>query len=495
MPAAGHGKDRKQTGFAMSSRTLLIGSFVVLAAGMIILAGTTLWSQHINRTYAARADMAYAQALQVTQLEVASLTVGASDDAGREALAARAATYFATIAAEQQLLDEAAPDRAHQARELASAKRLIDAIGAPGRAVDLAEVRALASAIAASEMREAARARAEAEAVARHTRTIVLTVAGVVLLLPLALALVLRRQLVVPLRALGSATRSLALARENRRPAPEGLAEIRALTAHFNAMADAVEARVAERTAELEHANAELAAVDSRRRLFLAKVSHELRTPVTAIRGEAEVALLHGGAGGDMREALVHIEQNTMFLQRRLDDLLTLARAEDARLPVEQGVADPFALVRKAGTVAAAYAQVCNVVIAIRTVPPEDGREVLVQGHPERLQQALAAVIDNAIKFSPPGGTVTVSARVAKGMAVLTVADEGPGVAAADLARIFDPYVQSGSGRSLGGTGLGLSLARWIVESYHGAISAQRGGGESAEGEGLCVMLQLPIAG
>ncbi len=483
-----------------SLRALVIGGFTLVAAGMMILTGATIWSQHIDRSYAARADMAYRQALLVTRLELAALTAGAAGDAGRDRLAANAAQYLATIEDERRLLGDAEPEAAHQAQELASARRLIEAIGAAGGAAgqpaDLARVRALASAIAAREVTEAARARDDAEAVARQTRTLVIAAAGVLLLLPLAVMAVLQRQLLVPLRNLGAATRDLALARHGERLEPAGLAEIRALIAHFNAMADAVETRVAERTDDLRRANAELAELDSRRRLFLAKVSHELRTPVTAIRGEAEVSLRHGGSPDDLREALVHIEQNTMFLQRRLDDLLMLARAEDARLPMQPGLVDPFALARKACDVAAAFARVRDVRIASHMILPEDAAgAVLVPGDPDRLQQAVAAVIDNAIKFSPPGGTVAVSAAIANRAVVLTIADEGPGVAEAELPRIFDPYVQGSSGRSLGGTGLGLSLARWIVEAYHGTITAQRGRGESAGGEGLCVTLHLPIAG
>ena len=466
---------------------------------MLILTGATIWSQHINRSYAERADMAYRQALQVTRLELATLTAAAADEGGRDRLSDKAAEYLASIETERRLIGEAEAEAAHQAQELGSARRLIDAIeaagGAAGQPADLAQVRALASKIAAREVAEAADARADAEAVARQTRMLVLVAAGGLLLLPLALMAVLQRQLVVPLRHLGAATRDLALSRHGERLEPAGLAEIRALIAHFNAMADAVETRVAERTDDLRRANAELAEVDSRRRLFLAKVSHELRTPVTAIRGEAEVSLRHGGSPADLREALVHIEQNTMFLQRRLDDLLLLARAEDARLPIQPGLVDPFVLARKACDVAAAFARVRNVRIATELLPPEHTGAVLVPGDPDRLQQSVAAVIDNAIKFSPPGGTVTVSAGIANGAVELMITDEGPGVAEAELSRIFDPYVQGSSGRSLGGTGLGLSLARWIVEAYHGTITAQRSRGESAGGEGLCVMLHLPIAG
>jgi two-component system, OmpR family, sensor histidine kinase BaeS len=484
-----HGE--RQADRTISARTLVIGSFALVAAGMIILAGATLWSHRINAAYAARVDMAYAQALQVTRLELAAAALGRADEAGRKALAASAEAYLASIEEESRLLGEDAPD---QAEERDRAQQLIAAIMAERASGNLAETRRLASAIAALEMREAAQARSRAEAAAARTRTLVIAAAAAVLLVPLGLLIGLERLLAAPLRALESASDQLAEARPGERLAPRGLHEIRKLTARFNAMAEAVEARVAQRTAELARANSDLAAVDQRRRLFLAKVSHELRTPVTAIRGEAEVALGHGTGVDDLHEALVQIRQSSLFLGRRLDDLMVLAKADDARLPLGEGVTDPFAAARRACEIAAAYARTGAVTIRAEALPPEGAKNALIAGDADRMQQAIAAVIDNAIKFSPPGAVVTVSGALEDGAAVVRITDQGPGVAADELSRIFDPYVQGQSGRALGGTGLGLSLARWIVEAYRGTISAERGKGLDEGAEGLCVTLRLPIA-
>jgi signal transduction histidine kinase len=456
-----------------------------------------LWSQRTNAAYAARVDMAYAQALQVTRLERAAATLGPADAPGRAALRASAEAYLASIAAEARLLGE---DGGDQAAELARAKRLIAAIMAGGSARDLAETRRLASAIAAAEVREAGAARRRAEAAAARTRNVVMATAAAVLLVPLALLIALQRLLVAPLRRLEAASDELAQAQHpGERLAPYGLREIRQLTLRFNAMAEAVEARVAARTAALARANADLAAVDQRRRRFLAKVSHELRTPVTAIRGEAEVALGHAAGPDDRAEALSQIRQSSLFLGRRLDDLMLLARAEDAQLPMGEGRCDPFAAARRACTIAAAYARTGDVTLSTAALPGDDtpgAPGAIVAGDADRVQQAIAAVIDNAIKFSPPGGAITVSGALEHGAAVVRVADQGPGVAAADLPRIFDPWVQGTSGRALGGTGLGLSLARFIAEAYGGTITAEPGGRGADEGsEGLCVTLRLPITG
>lgn len=478
----------------ISARALVIGCFALVAAGMAILVGATVWSQHTDRTHAARADMAYAQALQVTRLELAAAILDDDDEAGRRALSERAEAYLASIEQEALLPGNNRVGDAHQAAERVRARRLVEAIMAGSAVVDLAEVRRLAGAIAAREIKEAAQARAEAEAVAYQTRILVISAAGALLFVPLALAILLQRLLVAPLRRLEAATDDLAAARAGTRRKPAGLREIRALAARFNAMAEAVEQRVAQRTAQLKQANAELAAVDRRRRLFLAKVSHELRTPVTAIRGEADVALRHGDTPEDWHEALSNIEQTSLFLGRRLDDLMALAQAEDARLTLTHEAIDPFTATRAACEVAAAYARASGVAVEVFTLPPEATQGVRIAGDADRLQQAIAAVIDNAIKFSPPGGTVKVSAGTEAGEVVLRIMDEGPGVHPDELAGIFDSYVQGQGGRALGGMGLGLSLARWIVEAYRGHITAENGRGEDKGAEGLCVTMRFPIA-
>lgn len=478
----------------ISARVLVIGCFALVAAGMAILVGATVWSQHIDRTHAARADMAHAQALEVTRLELAAAILDDDDQSGRRALSEQGQAYLASIEREALLPGNNGVGDAHQTEERVRARRLVEAIMAGSAVVDLAEVRRLAGAIAAREIEEAAQARAEAETVAYQTRILVISAAGALLLVPLALAIVLQRLMVAPLRRLEAATDDLAAARAGARREPAGLREIRALAARFNAMAEAVEQRVAQRTAQLEQANAELAEVDQRRRLFLAKVSHELRTPVTAIRGEADVALRHGDTPEDWHEALSSIEQTSLFLGRRLDDLMALAQAEDARLTLAHEAIDPFKATRAACEVAAAYARASGVTVEVCALPSDATQGVRIAGEADRLQQAIAAVIDNAIKFSPPGGTVNVSAGTEAGEVVLQIMDEGPGVHPAELAGIFDSYVQGQGGRALGGTGLGLSLARWIVEAYRGRITAENGRGKDKGAEGLCVTMRLPIA-
>lgn len=480
----------------ISSRALLISTMVLIAWAMIAVTGATMWSQHVNQSLSLRADMAYRQAMLVAQLELASIDAESSSDRDPAALSHIAAQYIATIKEEAALLEDKQPEAELQAGELRAAHNLVQALdGNASGKLDRLHARQLARAIAAREFQEAAQARSAANAASIRTRNIVIAVACVMLLVPVGLMAVFRRQLLLPLRQLEIATRELAAGRSTDRLPPKGLIEIRALVACFNSMSAAVETRVAERTQDIERANAELAAVDGRRRLFLSKVSHELRTPVTAIRGEAEVSLRHGGRPDNMREALIHIEQNSVFLQRRLDDLLLLAKAADAGLPLRKASVDVVALARNACDLTAAYALTSSVEIVFCDATPTRTDHEGVSGDGDRLQQAVVAVIDNAIKFSPPGGTVRVAVEFATDAATLSVTDEGPGVHEPELLHIFDPYVQGKAGRSLGGTGLGLSLARWIVEAHDGTIAANNVGNEEIGTEGLCVTMRLPIAG
>ncbi|WP_420145861.1 sensor histidine kinase [Sphingobium sp.] len=283
------------------------------------------------------------------------------------------------------------------------------------------------------------------------------------------------------------ATMSVAGERDLEPLPRSNLREVQQLVDHFDHMAQAVENKVRSRTAELQDMNRQLADTDRRRRLFLSKVSHELRTPVTVMRGEAEVALRCDHDVPALRDALHQIVDSDKFLERRLEDLLALARAEDGALPLRRNPVDLAEIARQVGRSAAGFAAVSGVRLELAAL---DGA-MPVAGDPDRLRQAMLALVDNGIKFSPPDGVFSLRGRRGSGGVGIIVADEGPGVVDGELQRIFDPYVQGKAGRSLGGTGLGVSLARWVVQGHDGAISAHNG----MEGEGLCVSLSLPERG
>jgi signal transduction histidine kinase len=247
-----------------------------------------------------------------------------------------------------------------------------------------------------------------------------------------------------------------------------------------------LEAKVRERTLQIEAARERLAEVDRTRRLFVSKVSHELRTPVTVIRGEAEVALRDRAApAARLRDALEHVVANGHFLQRRLDDMLALARAEDGRLVLNSDRVDLSDVVR--GAVALAEPFVRSSGMALR-IDLAEGPGPIVTGDASWLQQGLLALLDNAAKFAVGGEEIRVCLVACPPFVRLAVADNGPGVAAADLPYLFESYYQGRSHVS-GGSGLGLSVARWVVEQHGGVIAAH-----SEAGAGLVVEIRLPLA-
>ena len=239
------------------------------------------------------------------------------------------------------------------------------------------------------------------------------------------------------------------------------------------------------RTAALEASNQRLAEIDRTRRLFFSKVSHELRTPVTVMRGEADVALRNERAdAASLREALMHISANGGFLHRRLDDLLGLARSEDGRIVLDPAPIDLIDVVHTAAQKAMPFARSSEVDLRVTI---ETG-VVPVIGDAGWLGQSLLAIIDNGVKFAGPEGGIRITVRRQGDRASIEIADSGDGVDAAALGRLFDPYFQTEGGRSRGGTGLGLSLARWIVEEHGGCIAAR-----NADRGGLIIAIGLPL--
>lgn len=236
---------------------------------------------------------------------------------------------------------------------------------------------------------------------------------------------------------------------------------------------------------EVAARTADLAAIDRSRRLFFAKASHELRSPVTVMRGEAEVALANAGADTiSLRGALGHVIASTDFLEHRIGELLGLAQAEDGKISLAFATIDPSVIAGDAVATARSYADSAGVAIAL---DPAEG--LAVAGDARWLGQAMLAVIDNAVKFSPGGGTVRISVSRQADAATVTIADRGIGVSTAELPQIFDAYYQADAGTQRGGTGLGLALARWVVEQHRGTIGAAN------DPDGGCIItMTLPVA-
>ena len=247
-----------------------------------------------------------------------------------------------------------------------------------------------------------------------------------------------------------------------------------------------LEGEVRERTSEIEAGRSALAEIDRNRRLFFSKIGHELRTPATVIRGEAEVALRDPAAAPErLREALQSVEAHSQLLQRRLDDMLALAAAEDGRLTLRREPLDIAAVVRGAAGLAEPYVRASG--LELRARAPQ-GAGPSIRGDASWLQQAILALIDNAVKFANGSAPIQLVLTCDEARAQIIVSDNGPGVDPTDLPHLFETYYQAAGGRARGGSGLGLSVARWVVEQHGGEIHAR-----SLPGEGLTVEIDLPV--
>lgn len=221
---------------------------------------------------------------------------------------------------------------------------------------------------------------------------------------------------------------------------------------------------------------------------FLATLSHEVRTPLTGIIGWAEVLMESSGGTPDQTRALEAILSQASLLNRLIGDLIDLSRIENVGLDVRRVPVDVSDVVDAAMESVMPAARRRR--LDLRTeVDPSLPR---LDGDPARLKQVLWNLLSNAVKFSPEGGEVLVSARRDGGSAVvISVADHGIGIDPAFLPHVFERFRQeeSGAGRSFGGLGLGLAIARAIVEAHGGTIVAESGG----RGAGTVFNVHLPL--
>jgi len=222
---------------------------------------------------------------------------------------------------------------------------------------------------------------------------------------------------------------------------------------------------------------------------FVANVTHELRTPLTSIEGFAET-LLEGALNEPetARRFVEIIQRESRQLAALIDELLDLARVESGRFRMRRRLTRPADLVQE--TLARLSPEAEKKGVRLTAEVADD--LPLVDGDPDRLIQVLTNLVDNAIKYTPAGGRVTLSARRAEDQVLLAVGDTGAGIPQADLGRIFERFyrVDKARSRATGGTGLGLAIAKHIVEAHGGTIAV-----ESELGRGSTFTVALPAAG
>jgi signal transduction histidine kinase len=216
------------------------------------------------------------------------------------------------------------------------------------------------------------------------------------------------------------------------------------------------------------------------RQRFLADVSHELRTPLTTIRGNIDLMRRMGEADP---ETIDVVQDELKRMTRLVDDLLLLARADTGSLPIQHEVVELDTIFLEI------YRQVRGLDQAV-AINLTEVDQVYVLGDADRLRQLILNLVDNAIKYTPEGGSVNMSLSKSNGSAEIEVVDTGVGISSEDLPRVFDRFyrVDKARSRNLGGSGLGLSIARWIAQAHGGTV-----GVESRLGEGSKFTISLPI--
>lgn len=224
----------------------------------------------------------------------------------------------------------------------------------------------------------------------------------------------------------------------------------------------------------------------SRQRAFVADASHELRTPITLIRGNAEVLASDPAARPSAdREALDEIVAQTAQMEHLVADLTQIARMDEGRVHVQRehvGVAELVERARRDGSRLARGRE-----IEFKTASDPG---LIVPGDEARLRQLLVGLLENAVRYTPDGGTITIEAGRHGHHAEISVQDTGPGIPPEQIAHIFERFYRADEARSHteGGTGLGLAIARGIAEAHGGSISAS-----SEAGGGAKFTLRLPL--
>jgi two-component system, OmpR family, sensor kinase len=510
-------------GRGMTIRAKLMVTFAALIGITVGVAGLSLRSSAEARFLLERSRLAHAVLEEQLALHVDALRLfkrlvdpvlgdaadRAAGDAAAAALEARLARLRDAILAELTLLAatderESEQDEFRAVRAIEEELRQITAAfgevrqlmreGAVDRArAVLARVRAervdgtlarLLDAAVAEEMREVAEADGDAQAALLRSDRAARLAAALAVLVGVGSALLVNRQVRRPLERLLEGTRALERGDLGHRIPVTGGDELGQIAAGFNRTAeemersrrellasrDELERAVAARTEELQRANAALTRADLVRRRFFADISHELRTPLTVIRGESEIALRGPDkSSADYKLALERVAEQSGQLGRLVDDLLFVARADAGAARLARQTVNLGSLLRAVCRDGLVLGREAEVRVELR----EHTADSSLVGDPGRLRQMFLILVDNAVRYSKPGGTVTVDLSPAPRGLSVRVADEGAGIAAGELETVFERFQRGANASAFGeeGSGLGLPVAKAIAEAHGGEIT------------------------
>lgn len=241
-----------------------------------------------------------------------------------------------------------------------------------------------------------------------------------------------------------------------------------------------LERRVEERTEELQKALERVSELSQLKANFISNISHELRTPLTHIRGYVELLITEslGKVEEEQRHALQVVQQSTVRLGNLIEDLIMVSLASRGELSIVQDSVD----IRRLTNLAIKFGNDKALARGVNLHAVVDENVPFVQADSQKIAWVLGQLIDNAIKFTPSGGNVIASIRCeGENLVVVSVTDTGIGIPSHKLNDIFEPFHQldGSSTRRYGGTGLGLSLVRQIVEAHGSMLEVQ-----STEGRG-----------
>ncbi len=288
---------------------------------------------------------------------------------------------------------------------------------------------------------------------------------------------------------------------------PTGQDELTDLMNRFNVMAGSLATREGElktaqrdlqetvdhRTADLRQVNEKLEKIDANRRRFFSDISHELRTPLTVVQGEAEYNLNAKVRPrvADMRQSFETILSRVQELRRRVDDMLRVARSESGQLDLRFTRIDLNMVVSDAVDDETKPAGRRGIDLKLEPV----SGQLIILGDYDWLRQVICGLIVNAMKHSPEKTSITIRLSHQTDSAVIEVEDEGHGIDPDSLPHVFERFMQAGSdddqdaGTESDGFGIGLNLAKWVIEEHSGTISL----GNNADGPGVTVRATLPV--
>ncbi len=302
----------------------------------------------------------------------------------------------------------------------------------------------------------------------RQVLVLLLIVGPIVLAASAAAAWLLVRNALLPVDRMRRKADQIGIDELHERlSAPNPNDQIGRLAATLNAMLDRLQAGV------------------SARRQLVADASHELRTPLAAMRAELDVTLRDPNRTPAERAALESVREDVDRMSRTVGNLLTLALVDEGGLELLRAPVDLAQIARAAVDPLRALAGLGHVTLECK------GESCWTTGDPQRLTQALRNLVENAIKFTPGGGHVTVSTWRRGNKAGVSVADTGVGIDDAIQARIFDRFYRADGSRSRqsGGSGLGLAICKEIASAHGGRIWV-----ESTSGHGSTFSIALPVA-